>query len=225
MSNLRTYHPVFYKNWFNRFFGSLKQHFDEQGVLNMFRMDEEQLKALLVQNPSLRVSSHSIAHDSKLSVRTEENTSEPANKYKNYAVFVFDDGYVLDTSTLSLSKKRTKEILQNLIGLHGRVSKVFDSKKEYRRYSELQVLEKAGKICGLERQYVLVIQEAFDYRNEHIRPITYSADFKYEQDGTVTIEDVKGFDRNTGKWLTTQVFNLKWKLLKARYPQFKFVLF
>lgn len=58
-----------------------------------------------------------------------------------------------------------------------------------------------------------------------IRPITYSADFKYEQDGTVTIEDVKGFDRNTGKWLTTQVFNLKWKLLKARYPQFKFVLF
>lgn len=190
----------------------------------MFRMDEEQLKALLVQNPSLKVSNQSVVHNTT-PFTLRKDRPEGANKYKNFPVYIFDDGYVLDTSSLALSRKRGKELLQKLIDIHGCVSEVFDSKKEYRRYHELLILEKAGTIRGLERQYVLVIQEAFDYEDEHIRPITYSADFKYEQDGRIVIEDVKGYDRNSEKWLTTQVFNLKWKLLKARYPQFKFTLF
>ena len=34
----------------------------------------------------------------------------------------------------------------------------------------------------------------------------------------------KSFDKKTGKWRTTQTFELKWKLLKARYPHYDFVL-
>ena len=32
------------------------------------------------------------------------------------------------------------------------------------------------------------------------------------------------YDKKTDKWRTTQTFELKWKLLKARYPNFNFVL-
>lgn len=62
----------------------------------------------------------------------------------------------------------------------------FDSKAEARRWAELQLLQKAGEIHGLERQvsYVLEVNGEIITR--------YRADFTYRlQDGSITVEDVK----------------------------------
>ena len=62
---------------------------------------------------------------------------------------------------------------------------VFASKKEARRYSELKLLERAGKIENLRRQvpYKIVIAAK------------YVADFVYVDcfDGAEIVEDVKGY--------------------------------
>ena len=57
--------------------------------------------------------------------------------------------------------------------------------------------------------------------------VALKADFKYTdaKSGDTVIEDVKGKDMSTGKYLTTEAFRLKWKLLKQRYPEFVFKLF
>lgn len=58
----------------------------------------------------------------------------------------------------------------------------FASEKEANRYGELKLLEKAGKISKLELQvpYKLVVEE------------TYLADFRYLENGSEVVEDVKG---------------------------------
>lgn len=74
----------------------------------------------------------------------------------------------------------------------------FDSVKEARRYSELILLEKAGKISNLQRQwkYVLIPSQyaEVDGKRKCIeRECTYVADFVYLQDGEIIVEDTKGF--------------------------------
>ena len=83
---------------------------------------------------------------------------------------------------------------------------VFDSKKEARRFLELQMLEKAGKISGLQRQKKFVLIPA-QYEPESIGPrggrikgkllereVAYYADFVYfdEEEKDFVIEDTKG---------------------------------
>ena len=76
------------------------------------------------------------------------------------------------------------------------------------------------------RQAELVIQEAFTTPDgKKHRPVTYKADFAYERDGEKIIEDVKGEDEKTGKYQMTEAFRLKWKLLQAKYPGFKFEIY
>lgn len=60
---------------------------------------------------------------------------------------------------------------------------VFHSAKEAKRYGELKLLQRAGKISELKLQpkFKLVIEE------------TYIADFSYVENGAKVIEDVKGF--------------------------------
>lgn len=73
---------------------------------------------------------------------------------------------------------------------------VFDSRKEYRRYQELKLMEKAGLIEGLQMQvkYTLIPSQK-DERGKLIeRPCIYVADFVYfdtEQNREV-VEDTKG---------------------------------
>lgn len=70
----------------------------------------------------------------------------------------------------------------------------FDSKKEYLRWCELCLLEKAGKITGLRRQVkyeLLPSQRGFDGKVAE-RPVNYIADFVYEMDGETIVEDTKG---------------------------------
>ena len=46
----------------------------------------------------------------------------------------------------------------------------------------------------------------------------------FEAEGKKFITSVVTFDKKTGKFRTTEEFNLKWKLLKAKYPEYTFKL-
>ena len=85
--------------------------------------------------------------------------------------------------------------------------RVFASRAEARRYSELCLLEKNGNILDLECQPVFNIS----VNNKHI--CNYIADFKYGifngENIDWIIEDVKG--------VKTPVYRLKKKLVEAAY--------
>lgn len=100
---------------------------------------------------------------------------------------------------------------------------VFDSQKEYRRWCELKLLERAGKISKLKRQVTFELVPP-QYENverygksgrlqdgvmcvEHA--VKYVADFVYIQDGKKVVEDVKGC-RKGGAY---NVFAIKRKLM------------
>lgn len=82
---------------------------------------------------------------------------------------------------------------------------IFDSRKEYRRWVELSLLEKAGEISELRRQVKFVLIPAqyelvgftktgkSTYRCFE-RECSYVADFVYKDDqGVEHVEDTKGF--------------------------------
>lgn len=108
-----------------------------------------------------------------------------------------------------MSKYRSKKVTVGGI--------TYDSKKEYNRWCELCLLQKAGKITGLDRQvkYELIpaqyrtVETGERYkRNDLARGIragdpktkevcleqscVYIADFVYKQDGRQVVEDTKG---------------------------------
>ncbi len=69
----------------------------------------------------------------------------------------------------------------------------YHSKKEAKRASELKLLQHAGVITNLQEQvkYELIpSQNKGDGTKE--RPVTYVADFVYEENGVIVVEDVKG---------------------------------
>ena len=70
----------------------------------------------------------------------------------------------------------------------------FDSKREAKRYMELNALERAGEIQNLRRQvkYLLIPSQRIDGKVVE-REVTYIADFQYEQNGETIVEDVKGY--------------------------------
>jgi len=77
----------------------------------------------------------------------------------------------------------------------------FDSQAETRRYGELKLLLRSGKIAGY------ILQPSFPLEVG----IRYKADFLVcGVDGKVWLEDVKGYE--------TQTFKLKRKLWQAKYP-------
>lgn len=89
----------------------------------------------------------------------------------------------------------------------------FDSKKEAKRYNELKWLERAGIIKELELQKKFELQPKYVNNNgEHIRAITYIADFFYYdcKEGIYIVEDTKGFK--------TDVYLLKKKIFEYVYP-------
>lgn len=185
-------------------------------------MSQDEFNALIKKNPSLKV------HDSHISQQKQVKSNnalqgllftnppaqedEPYSKYKNVKVYIYKDG-TADTH------KDLKD--------HGSIIMKFDSRKEYLRYIQLCEMERAGLISELSCQESLVIQEGFLHpvSKKKIRPILYKADFSYIRDGKKIIEDVKGKDKETEKYILTQVFKLKWKLLIHRYPQYIFEIF
>ena len=91
----------------------------------------------------------------------------------------------------------------------------FDSKLEAKRYMELRLLEKAGKIRDLEIHPSFVIIPAFTKHGKKYRETRYIADFAYinTATGNYTIEDTKSP-------ITTEnaVYKLKKKLFEMKYP-------
>ena len=79
---------------------------------------------------------------------------------------------------------------------------VFDSKKEYYRWCELRIMERAGKLSDLKRQvkYELIPKQKGE------RACTYVADFVYiDSDGNTVVEDTKG--------VRTDAYRIKKKLM------------
>lgn len=95
----------------------------------------------------------------------------------------------------------------------------FDSRKECDRYKQLVEYQARGQISNLKRQVSFVLQDRFKYRGTVVREITYIADFTYHDNITNTdvIEDVKS--KMTAK---LEVYRIKVKLLKKRYPEYDF---
>jgi hypothetical protein len=94
----------------------------------------------------------------------------------------------------------------------------FDSKKEAKRYNELKLLEKCGKISGLKTQEVFNFVAEWDFpdgvckflKYKSGRDVTYRADFVYHdhERNCLVVEDVKS------KATMTPSFKIKWALMK-----------
>lgn len=87
----------------------------------------------------------------------------------------------------------------------------FDSKKEFNRFCELSLLERAGEITNLERQQKFVLIPTQKKNGKTLeRECSYIADFTYKtKDGALVVEDVKG--------VRTKDYIIKRKLLLFRY--------
>lgn len=93
----------------------------------------------------------------------------------------------------------------------------FDSKRELKRYKELELMEKCGEIKNLRRQvkYVLIpaqrepdiigVKGGVKKGRVIERECAYTADFVYEEDGETVVEDSKGFK--------TKDYSIKRKLM------------
>ena len=84
--------------------------------------------------------------------------------------------------------------------------KVFDSQREYNRYRELVLLQRAGQISDLKRQvkFELIPHQKADGKVVE-RACTYIADFVYTENGGTVVEDTKGY--------RTKDYNIKRKLM------------
>ena len=80
---------------------------------------------------------------------------------------------------------------------------VFASRKEARRYQELTLLQRVGKISNLTMQ----VKFSLDVDGVHI--CNYIADFCYDENDQVVVEDCKG--------IKTPAYRLKAKLMMAVY--------
>ena len=108
---------------------------------------------------------------------------------------------------MSYSKYRSKKVKVDGIP--------FDSKLEARRYKELKLLERAGRIKDLELQPKFELIPTVRWKGKTLRVTKYIADFSYKDEkGNFIVEDVKGFE--------TDVYKLKRKLFLQRYPEIDF---
>lgn len=106
----------------------------------------------------------------------------------------------------------------------------FDSKKEARRYCELQLLLRAGQIeeLQLQKEFELIPAqyeyfERYGKKGQRLqdgkrcveKSCVYKADFAYIKDGQMVVEDVKGYrdPRSAGY----AKFVIKRKLMLWRY--------
>lgn len=85
----------------------------------------------------------------------------------------------------------------------------FDSGLEAKRYTQLKILETAGTIKNVQIQPKFNLMDSFKYNGETIRAIIYIADFMYEEDGKIIVEDVKG--------IRTKDYIIKSKLFIKKY--------
>lgn len=70
----------------------------------------------------------------------------------------------------------------------------YDSLKEYHRFCDLKLMQRAGIITGLQRQvkYELIPTQRINGKVIE-RPVNYYADFVYKMDRQLVVEDIKGY--------------------------------
>lgn len=86
----------------------------------------------------------------------------------------------------------------------------FDSKKEYRRYRELCLMERAGEIDNLERQVKFELIPTQKKNGKVVeRACSYVADFVYNENGEQVVEDTKG--------IRTEAYKIKRKMMRWLY--------
>ena len=88
---------------------------------------------------------------------------------------------------------------------------VHDSGKEYRRWCDLQLREKAGDISELRRQ----VPYRLCFNGVHI--CDYRLDFRYNYRGETIYEDVKPSDPKFRKTQAYRMFRVKQNLMLACY--------
>lgn len=112
----------------------------------------------------------------------------------------------------SKSKRKYHNTPTERIADDGKTIK-FPSKNEARRFDELMLLYKAGKIFELKLQPQFTLQESYvTPEGVRVRAIKYIADFSYNTGNGYVVEDVKG-----GKATQTRVYKLKKKLMLDRF--------
>lgn len=121
-----------------------------------------------------------------------------------------EEDYINKTSGLSPmaygNKYHNKKVIYNGIK--------FDSKKEMKRYKDLELLESTDYICNLELQKRFLLQEGYtNAKGKKIRPVYYIADFYYFDcvEKKWIVEDVKGIRTETYK-LKKKIFEYKYKI-------------
>lgn len=90
----------------------------------------------------------------------------------------------------------------------------FDSEQEARRFGELRMLLRCGKIQDLRLQVNFTLQEGYTTSDgERVRPIVYRADFTYKERTRggwhPVVEDVKG--------VRTKEYNMKRKMMLEKF--------
>ena len=85
----------------------------------------------------------------------------------------------------------------------------FDSKREARRFKELQLLERAGEISDLKTQVPFrLIEKQPRKRGKPEQPVDYIADFTYwDKDNEFVVEDAKG--KRTAEYIIKRKLMLK----------------
>ena len=91
----------------------------------------------------------------------------------------------------------------------------FDSGLEAKRYKQLKLLEDAGAIKNLILQPKFRLMDSFKYNGKTIRAIDYIADFMYEEDGKIIVEDVKGM--RTKDYIIKSKLFIKKQILELEY--------
>lgn len=81
----------------------------------------------------------------------------------------------------------------------------FDSKHEASRYRELRVLEQAGEITNLRLQVPFELIP----KSKYGMPIRYIADFVYNENDRLIVEDAKG--------VKTPIYKLKKRMMAEKY--------
>jgi hypothetical protein len=79
--------------------------------------------------------------------------------------------------------------------------KIFDSKRESKRYCQLKYLEMTGEITDL------LLQVEFELNPGGTHSLIYRADFVYKRNGEMVVNDVKGY--------RTKVYLKKKRLMKS----------
>ena len=85
----------------------------------------------------------------------------------------------------------------------------WDSKKERERWTQLRLLESAGKIQDLTKKVTFELIPVSMKNGKRLRPVQYIADFVYIEEGMKVVEDSKGF-RN-------KLYLLKKRLMWERF--------